>query len=71
MELNNSEKIQVVINTLEKLVISPVLDNVSKLTGIYNLLYQVRDDLANQEAKDKSEETPAEVEEDAGETDSE
>lgn len=48
-------KVQIVINTLELLNIPATHDNVSHLTGIYNLLYQLRDKLSamKEEAKDE------------------
>jgi hypothetical protein len=65
----NSDKIQIVINTLRTLEIAPTYDNVNRLTGIYNFLIEVRDAIHEQEQQT---EEPAEVEEDAdGEADAE
>ena len=38
--------VQIVINTLETLQIPPTQENVGKLAGIYNLLTELRDNLA-------------------------
>ena len=46
-------RVQIVINTLETLNIPAAYDNVNRLTGIYNLLYQLRDELAAMKAGDK------------------
>lgn len=54
-ELSNAELIQVVINTLQVMNIPSTFDNVNKLTGIYNTLFQVRDSLAKEERKDGAE----------------
>lgn len=45
MELKNSEKIQAVINTLRLLEMPSSFDNVNRMTGIYQLLISVRDEL--------------------------
>jgi len=50
---SNAEKIQIVINTLEIMSIPATFDNVNHLTGVYKLLFQVRDELA---AAEKAEE---------------
>ena len=39
-------KIQIVMNTLETLNIPATYDNVNRLTGIFNLLGDLRDELA-------------------------
>ena len=39
-------KIQIVINTLETLNIPATFDNVNRLTGVFQLLRQLRDELA-------------------------
>lgn len=52
--MKDSETVQAVINTLEVMSIPPTYDNVNKLTGIYQVLYEVRDKLA---AKEKEAET--------------
>lgn len=68
--LSNSDKIQIVINTLKVLEVPPTYDNVNRLTGIYNYLIDVRD--AIHALEQKAEEKPAEVkEDDVGETDAE
>ena len=48
-------KVQIVINTLETLNIPAAYENVNHLTGIYNLLYQLRDELSamKEEARDE------------------
>ena len=58
--MKNSEKIQMVINTLEILDMKPTYDNTNRMLGIYQTLLAVRDDLKTKEA-----------EEDAGEADAE
>lgn len=58
--MKNSEKIQMVINTLEILEMKPTYDNTNRMFGIYQTLFAVRDDLKMKEA-----------EEDAGEADAE
>ena len=50
-ELTNAEKIQAVLNTLELLSIPPTFDNVNRMTGIYQTLAEVRDDLKSAEVK--------------------
>ena len=52
--MKDSETVQAVINTLEVMSIPATYDNVNKLTGIYQVLYEVRDKLA---AKEKEAET--------------
>jgi len=44
-------QIQAVINTLESLSLPATFDNVNKLTGIYQVLTEIRDRLAAQEEK--------------------
>ena len=44
--LSNAEKLQVVINTIGMLDLKPTKENVNWLTGIYNVLEEVRDALA-------------------------
>lgn len=48
---NKAERIQIVINTLEIMNIPATFDNVNHLTGIYKLLFQIRDELAAQNAE--------------------
>jgi hypothetical protein len=68
--LSNSEKIQVVINTLKNLEMPPTYDNSSRMVGIYNMLVEVRDAIHAEELEAQKE--PAEVkEDDVGETDAE
>ena len=43
--MNNAEKIQAVLNTIEILNIPATYDNVNRLMGIYSTLVEVRDDL--------------------------
>lgn len=64
--LSNSDKIQVVINTLKTLDMKPTFENSSRMVGIYNLLVEVRDAIHEHETT-----KTAEVKEDAGETDTE
>ena len=45
-----AEKVQVVINTLGTLDMPMTYDNVNHMTGIYNVLFQVRDQLKETEA---------------------
>ena len=52
MEANHAEKIQVVINTLESMQIPATYDNVSRMTGIYQLLAEIRDSLGREAAED-------------------
>lgn len=49
--MNNADKIQAVINTLEALMIPATYDNVSRMTGILKTLAEIRDDL-NKPAKE-------------------
>lgn len=49
MELKNSEKIQAVINTLRLLEMPTSFENVNRMTGIYQLLISVRDELLEAE----------------------
>ena len=57
--MSNADKIQMVINTIEKLSMPSTIDNINRLIGIYQNLLQIRDELAKQE----------EVTEDAGKAD--
>ena len=50
----NSEKAQAVINTLAQLTIPATFENVNRMTGIYQTMFGLRDDLAKEE---KSRET--------------
>lgn len=59
MDYKNSEKLQAVINTLKLLEMPPTYDNVDRMTGIYETLCKVRDELYEAEVevdgKDKTE----------------
>ena len=41
--MNEKEKIQAVINTLEQLMIPATYDNVNRMLGVYQALIEVRD----------------------------
>ena len=41
--MNEKEKIQAVINTLEQLMIQATYDNVNRMLGIYQTLIEIRD----------------------------
>lgn len=56
--MSNAEKIQLVMNTIELITIPATFDNVNRITGIYNTLAEVRNDLQ------KPAEKPEEVTED-------
>lgn len=43
--MSNAEKIQLVMNTIELITIPATYDNVNRITGIYNTLAEVRNDL--------------------------
>jgi len=43
--MSNAEKIQAVINTLETLMIPANYDNVNRMTGVFQTLAEIRDDL--------------------------
>ena len=43
--MDNADRIQAVINTLDTLMIPATYDNVNRVLGIYNTLAEVRDDL--------------------------
>lgn len=51
-----AEKIQICINTLAVLNMPSIYDNVSHMTGIYQLLTEVRDQLAAAETEEKADE---------------
>lgn len=51
--MNNAEKIQMVINTLETIVIPATFNNTNRITGIYNTLAEVLNDL-KRPAEDKT-----------------
>ena len=48
-------KIQIVINTLETLNIPPTYYNVNRLTGVYNTLTKVRNELLDMKEEAKNE----------------
>lgn len=48
--MTNSEKLKAVANTLETLMIPATGENVSKMTGIYQMLNGIIRDLAAEEA---------------------
>lgn len=50
--MTNADKIQAVINTLEMLSVPPTYNNCNYMTGIYNTLVQVRDDLIERSKDD-------------------
>lgn len=41
--MNEKEKIQAVINTLEQMMIPATYDNVNRMLGIYQALIEIRD----------------------------
>ena len=47
--MTNAEKIQAVLNTLERMEIRSTYDNTNYMLGIYNTLTEVRDDLQAKE----------------------
>ena len=47
--MDNADRIQAVINTLDTLMIPATYDNVNRVLGIYNTLVEVRDDLRKEE----------------------
>ena len=57
--MNNSMKIQAVLNTLETLTMAPTYDNSNKMLGIYRTLMEVRDDEHEREEKETGTETDA------------
>ena len=48
--MNNAEKIQAVINTLEQMVIPATYDNVNRMLGVYQTLIDVRDSKPEEKA---------------------
>ena len=54
--MSNADKIQAVINTMETLMIPATYDNTNRITGIYNTLAEVRDDLNRPAEKTEAEE---------------
>ena len=51
--MNNAEKIQAVINTLEQLMIPATYDNVNRMLGVYQTLLEVRDSKPEEKAVEK------------------
>lgn len=49
--MSNAEKLQAVINTLSLLNMPPTFDNVNHMTGIYQTLAQIRDELMEAEVE--------------------
>jgi len=43
--MNNAEKIQAVLNTLELIEVKATYDNMNRILGIHKMLMNVRDDL--------------------------
>ena len=41
--MNDAEKLQAVINTLEQMMIPATYDNVNRMLGIYQTLIEIRD----------------------------
>ena len=41
--MNEKEKVQAVINTLEQMMIPATYDNVNRMLGIYQTLIEIRD----------------------------
>ena len=48
--MNDKEKIQAVINTLEKMEIPATYDNVNRMLGVYQTLIEVRDSKPEEKA---------------------
>ena len=66
--MSYAEKINLVINSIEKLNMPTTIDNINNLISIYNMLLAIRDELASQPEISVDVE---EVTEDAGKTDAE
>ena len=49
--MDNANRIQAVINTLQTLEMPPTYDNANKMLGIYKTLVEIRDELAGIEAE--------------------
>ena len=65
--MSYAEKINLVINRIEKLNMPTTIDNINNLISIYNMLLAIRDELASQPEISIDEE----VAEDAGKVDAE
>ena len=50
--MNEKEKIQAVINTLEQITIPATFDNVNRMLGVYQTLIEVRDSNPEEVKKD-------------------
>lgn len=50
--MNNADKIQAVINTIEAIMIPANYENVSRMTGILKTLAEVREDLRREAERD-------------------
>lgn len=48
--MKTSEKVQIIINTLEILNMPSTYDNVNRMLGIYDMLQQIKDDVMRMEA---------------------
>lgn len=66
--MSYAEKINLVINKIEKLNMPTTIDNINNLISIYNMLLAIRDELASQPGISVDAE---EVAEDAGKVDAE
>ena len=51
---SKSERIQVIINTLEQLDMPTTFNNCNKMTGIYAQLMKIRDELHEEEAAENA-----------------
>ena len=51
--MNEKEKIQAVINTLEQITIPATFDNVNRMLGVYQTLIEVRDSKPEEKAVEK------------------
>ena len=51
--MNDREKIQAVINTLEQLMIPATYDNVNRMLGVYQALIEIRDSNPEKKAVEK------------------
>ncbi len=47
--MDTAQKVQIVINTMEKLTIPATFDNVNRMTGIYQMLFDIRNGEENTE----------------------
>ena len=47
--MSNAEKLQAVINTIEKIEVKATADQAGKILGIHRILAEVRDDLMREE----------------------